>query len=90
VNTLSTIPARPQAPAQKLIGQRTFRFEQGIWTETSLLDSKDQAVARVEFDSKEYWDLVTRHPELRDVLALGTQVKFRVGNKIYEIYGKNN
>ena len=86
----SSGPAQPQAPAQKLLGQRTFRFEQGVWTETSLLDSKDQAVARVEFDSKEYWDLVTRHPELQDVLALGTQVKFRVGNKIYEIYGKNN
>lgn len=77
-----------QVHAQKFVGRRTFRFDQGFWTETTLDGAKDPAMTRVEFDSKEYWDLVSKHPELRDVLALGTQVKFQLGNKFYEIYDK--
>ena len=73
---------------QKFVGQRTFRFDQGFWTETALDGVKEPQVTRVEFDSKEYWDLISKHPELRDVLALGTQVKFQLGNKFYEIYDK--
>lgn len=75
---------------QKLVGTRTFRFEKGFWKEATLDGAKDPAVTRLEFDSKEYWDLVLKHPELRDVLALGTQVKFQLGTKFYEIYDKKN
>ena len=77
-----------QVQAQKFVGRRTFRFDQGFWTETALEGIKDPKITRVEFDSKEYWDLISKHPELRDVLALGTQVKFQVGDKFYEIYDK--
>jgi Ca-activated chloride channel homolog len=79
-------PAQPQA--QKFVGRRTFRFDRGFWRETALEGVKDPSLTRVEFDSKEYWDLISKHPELRDILALGTQVKFQLGNKFYEIYDK--
>jgi Ca-activated chloride channel homolog len=77
-----------QTQVQKFVGRRTFRFDAGFWVESTLEGAKDPLMTRVEFDSKEYWDLVSKHPELRDVLALGTQVKFQVGNKLFEIYDK--
>lgn len=79
--------AAPIQAQQKFIGQRTFQLDQGIWNETSLMDKKDQAVTRIEFDSKEYWDLLAKNAELRDVLALGTQVKFQLGTKVYQVFG---
>jgi len=50
---------------------------------------KDATPIRIEFDSKEYWDLVAKNPELREVFALGTEVRFEIGGKVYEIFSKN-
>jgi len=46
---------------------------------------KDTAVIQVVFDSPEYWELVGKLPELKDVFALGTKVKFAHGGRVYEI-----
>jgi hypothetical protein len=64
-------------------------MENGFWNETSTMGANQQPAVKVEFDSKEYWDLVSKNPELKDVLALGTQVRFLLDNKIYEVYSKN-
>ena len=85
-----SVQRSPVPQLQKFVGQRTFQFDQGFWHQTSVMQTNDQPAVRIEFDSKEYWDLVTKHPDLNDVLALGTQIKFRLGEKIYEIYSKNN
>jgi Ca-activated chloride channel homolog len=74
---------------QKFIGQRTFQLDQGIWNETSVMAKKDATPIRIEFDSKEYWDLIAKNPELREVLALGTDLRFELGGRIYEIFSKN-
>ena len=79
----------PPPLQQKFVGGRAFRFDQGFWVESAVEGAKD-TLTKIEFDSNEYWELVSKHPELRDVLALGTQVRFRAGNKIYEIFSKNN
>lgn len=79
--------AIPQA--QKFIGQRTFQMDQGFWNETSVMDGARQPDVRIEFDSKEYWDFVSKHPELKDVLSLGTQVRFQLTGKVYEVFSKN-
>lgn len=82
--------APPAAPSQQFAAGRTFQMDEGFWNETSVMASKTEAAVRIEFGSKEYWALVSKHPELKDVLALGTQVRFRLSDKIYEIYSKNN
>ena len=64
-------------------------MENGVWNETSVMATNQQPAVKIEFDSKEYWDLVSKNPELKDVLALGTQVRFWFNNKIYEVYSKN-
>lgn len=83
----TSAPGTPQN-IQQYVGQRTFQNDGGFWNETSVIGSKDQAV-RLEFDSKDYWDFVFKHPELKEVLALGTNVRFRHQGKIYEVFSKN-
>jgi Ca-activated chloride channel family protein len=82
-------PASALPQLQQFVGQRTFQMENGFWNETSTMGTNQQPAVKVEFDSKEYWDLVSKNPELKDVLALGTQVRFLLNNKIYEVYSKN-
>jgi Ca-activated chloride channel family protein len=83
------LASMPQIQAQQYVGQRTFQMENGFWNETSTMGANQQPAVKIEFDSKEYWDLVSKNPELKDVLALGTQVRFLLNNKIYEVYSKN-
>jgi Ca-activated chloride channel family protein len=88
--SLAKKTATPSAQTQQFVAGRTFQMDAGFWSETSVMASEAKAAVRIEFDSKEYWDLVSKHPELKDVLALGTQVRFLLGGEIYEIYSKNN
>lgn len=74
--------------AQQFIGQRTFQNDGAFWNETSVIGLKDTPV-RLEFDSKEYWDFLSKNPDLKEVLALGTNLRFWHSNKIYEVYTKN-
>jgi Ca-activated chloride channel family protein len=79
---------RPFQNAQQFVGQRTFQLDGGFWNETSVIGSKEEPV-RMEFDSKDYWEFLKKNPELKAVLALGTNVRFRHLDKIYEVYSKN-
>ena len=40
----------------------------------------------MQFNSKEYFDLVARKSEARPWLALGQNVQFVLGDTVYEIY----
>jgi hypothetical protein len=84
-------PVRPTQPQsiQKFVGQRTFQMLNGYWTETGIADTTEQAT-RIQFDSEEYWQFVAKHPELKEILSLGTQVRFRQLNKNFEVFSKNN
>lgn len=81
---------RPAPAQQQFVAGRTFQLEGGFWTETRVMASESKATSRIEFDSKEYWELVAKHPEIKDVLALGTQVRFLLEGKICEIFSANN
>jgi len=70
---------------RRFVGARTFQMENGVWTDTAVQSVKDTAVIQVVFDSPEYWELVGKLPELKDVFALGTKVKFAHGGRVYEI-----
>ncbi len=70
----------------RMVKGRAFRLEEGKWIELSTRDAKESKPIRIEFNSKEYWDLLIRYPELKDIFSLGTSVRFLAGNKIYEIY----
>jgi Ca-activated chloride channel family protein len=70
----------------KTAAGRTFEFQNGAWTETVVAKLKDDAKAeQIRFDSPEYWSFASAHPDLSEILALGTNVKFTLGGKLYEI-----
>jgi hypothetical protein len=69
----------------KTAAGRTFQLLGGIWTETAVNTLKDAKFEQLRFDSPEYWAFAAAHPELREILALGTTVKFVHGRKAYEI-----
>jgi hypothetical protein len=41
---------------------------------------------RVQFASKEYFDLLTSKPEAAQWLALGRNVQFTIGAELYDVY----
>ena len=69
----------------QFVGAKTFNLENGVWVDTGTEAVKAESIIKVIFDSKEYWDLLSKSPELREVLALGPKVKFVQGGKVFEI-----
>ena len=41
---------------------------------------------RVQFSSKEYFDLLAKSPKVQAWLALGQNVQFVLGETVYEVY----
>jgi Ca-activated chloride channel family protein len=80
----SATPALNELVTRTAAG-RTFQLVGGVWTETTAFTLKDAKPEQIRFDSPEYWAFVGAHPELREVLALGTNVKFRLAGQLYEV-----
>ncbi len=67
-------------------GGRAFYQNGPVWTDS--LVQKQQAQARriqLAFASKEYFDLMQKHPEVKPWLALGNRVQFVLADTIYEV-----
>lgn len=69
--------------SRRVVAGRTFELRGGIWRQSDASSSADE---RVEYLSDAYFALLRRHPELRDVLALGERVVFVLNGRTYEIY----
>ena len=70
-----------RASVQRVSG-RAFAAE-GVWVEEGLEQvTPDQTVIAM---SEAYFALLRDHPELRQVLALGERVRFRLGRRVIEV-----
>lgn len=83
-------PAPAPAPAESkaesgAVAGRTFEHVQDLWKQTGYTDQKTRKLAP---DSKELAKLVSEHPELSKVVALGSHVIFRMDDRWYEIAPK--
>ena len=67
------------------VGDRTFYKVGERWVESGLPADWDKQATKVPAFSKDYFDLLTAHPELKDVLALGKQVVLKLGKQILSI-----
>lgn len=67
-------------------GGRAFYQNGPVWTD-SLVQKQNAQSRRVQlqFASKEYFDLMQKHPEVKPWLALGNRVQFVLADTVYEV-----
>ena len=67
-------------------GGRSFYQNGNQWIDGSVQKLKNAKRVRVQFNSKEYFDLVAKRPETLPWLALGQNVQFALNDTIYEVF----
>jgi Ca-activated chloride channel family protein len=83
------VPAAPsgeQIDLVQIVGSRTFRLVDGVWTDTAF-DPKTMQTVRVPFLSEEYFLLAASSSDLAGAFALGTHVIAMQGEQAYEVVG---
>jgi hypothetical protein len=79
--------ARYLAVAQELsvkqIGTRTFYLRAGAWTDSQL--KAEHKPTQLKAFSKEYFELLKKHPDLGAVMALGGRILVVVDGQAYQI-----
>jgi Ca-activated chloride channel family protein len=69
------------------VNGKAFAQNGANWSDTTVQAVKADAKRnRVQFASKEYFDLLTDKPESAQWLALGNSVTFALNDEVYEIY----
>ncbi len=69
------------------VNGKAFAQNGAAWSDTAIQSVKQDARRnRVQFASKDYFDLLTNKPESAQWLALGNSVTFALGSEVYEIY----
>jgi Ca-activated chloride channel homolog len=82
---------RPQpqielAGLSRYAGGRTFFLNENQWIDSGIQSLPDAERRRVQLGSKEYFELLGQHPEVRSWLALGQSVQFLLDQTVYEIH----
>lgn len=70
----------------QFVAGRSFYQNNNQWIDASIQKLTDAKRVRVQFGSKEYFDLIAKRPEARSWLALGQNVQFALGTTVYEVY----
>jgi uncharacterized protein YegL len=65
------------------VAGRSFSIQQGVWTEAGT-ESLSVDVALTPF-SDAYFRLLSENPELANIFALGTIVRFQLNGRVYEV-----
>ena len=68
------------------VAGKTFTQNGANWTDTAVQAQTNAKRNRVQFASKEYFDLLTDKPESAQWLALGRNVQFTIGSELYEVF----
>ena len=78
--------AMPEEAAQvvRLVGNKTFVLQDGVWTDTTF-DPSRMTTVQVGFGSEAYFDLLTARPEWGAYFALGERVIFVAEGTAYEV-----
>ena len=68
------------------VNGKTFAQNGANWTDTAVQSQTNAKRNRVQFASKDYFDLLTDKPESAQWLALGRNVQFTLGSELYEVF----
>jgi Ca-activated chloride channel family protein len=70
----------------RFVNGRNF-FQNGAqWIDANLQKATNAPRVRIQFNSKEYFDLAAKQPEARPWLALGQNVQFLLNGQTYEVF----
>lgn len=80
----SVTTVRPEAEADvQWVGGRTFVRDGDVWMEEGT--KRAENVIRIKSYSSAYFELLRRHPELREIFQLGDKLRFKLGSHVVEI-----
>jgi len=71
---------------QRFVNGRNFFQNGNQWVDSTLQDNQSAKRVRIQFNSTEYFDLISKEPQALSWLALGNNVQFVLSGTIYEIY----
>ncbi len=69
----------------RVVNGRAFYQNGNVWTDSTAQGKRALKQKRVVFGSKDYFDLLTKTPELSSWLALGSELDVVVGDTLYTI-----
>ena len=77
--------ARQTQDQGRFTAGKTFFRNGEKWIDSDVQNQTNARRARVQFGSKEYFELVTKQPQSKSWLALGANVEFTIGDTVYEV-----
>ena len=77
--------ARQTQEQGRFTAGKTFFRNGEKWIDSDVQNQTNAKRARVQFGSKEYFDLVAKQPQSKSWLALGANVEFTIGDTVYEV-----
>lgn len=69
----------------KRVGLKTFKLENGIWTDTEYSPDRKLPETNLKFGSREYFDLAVSSPELARYLSVGEKVTVVFDGRVYKV-----
>ncbi len=70
----------------RFVGGRNFFLNGTQWVDAGVQKLQKAKKVRVQFNSPEYFDLVTKEPQARPWLALGQNLQFVLRETVYEVF----
>ncbi len=71
--------------AVKYIAGKTFYLNDGKWLDSAIQNADNLERVKIKFGRDEYFSLINKYPIVSRWLAIGTNMEFMLGKKIYEI-----
>jgi len=78
--------AQQYAQQSRYVAGRTFYQNGSLWVDGEIQKQMDAKRIRIQFESKDYFDLLQEHPKALAWLSLGKNVQFLLDKTIYEVY----
>jgi len=77
--------ANMNAQSRNVQGRAVYQIGNN-WVDSKVQSVKNQNVRRVQFASKEWFDMLHKEPESAQFLALGRNVRFAMKDEVVEVY----
>jgi Ca-activated chloride channel homolog len=73
------------AQQSRYISGRNFYQNGNQWVEAGVQSQPGARKVQIKFNSPEYFDLMSKHPDMPQWLSVGRSVQLMLGNTVYEI-----